>query len=46
LQEVPILDVLVDVGGILGSIFGAKALMKDKTPPPPIVAGSSYEPNL
>jgi len=45
-SEVPILGVLVDIGGILGSIFGAKALMGQKAPPTPIVAGSSYEPNL
>jgi hypothetical protein len=46
LSEVPILGALVDIGGILGSIFGAKALMGQKAPPTPIVAGSSYEPNL
>lgn len=46
LSEVPILGALVDIGGILGSIFGAKALMKTSAPKPPIVAGSSYEPNL
>ena len=45
-SEVPILNVLVDIGGIIGSIFGAKALMGQKQPPPPIVSGSSYEPNL
>jgi uncharacterized protein YjbJ (UPF0337 family) len=46
LSEVPILGTLVDIGGILGSIFGAKALMGGKAPPPTIVSGSSYEPNL
>ena len=45
-QEIPVLDVLVDLGGLLGSIFGAKALMGGKTPPQPIVSGSAYEPNL
>lgn len=45
-SEVPILGALVDIGGILGSIFGAKALMGGKAPPPPNVSGSAYEPNL
>jgi hypothetical protein len=46
LSEVPILGSLVDIAGILGSIFGAKALMGGKAPPPPNVSGSTYEPNL
>lgn len=46
LSEVPILGALVDIGGILGSIFGAKALMGEKTPPPPSISGATYEPNL
>jgi hypothetical protein len=46
LSEVPILGALVDIGGIIGSIFGAKALMKQPKPTIPIVTGGSYEPNL
>ena len=46
LSEVPILGSLLDIAGILGSIFGAKALMGGKAPPPPNVSGSTYEPNL
>ena len=46
LSEVPILGALVDIGGILGSIFGAKALMKGHAEAPPNVSGSTYEPNL
>lgn len=46
-EAVPVLDVLVDIGGILGSIFGAKSLMGgSKPPPPPVVSGETYEPNL
>lgn len=46
LSEVPVLGTLVDIAGILGSIFGAKALMKERAPPPPIISGAAYEPNL
>ncbi len=45
-EEVPILDVVMDVAGLFGSIFGGGALMKDKAPPTPIATGSSFEPNL
>jgi hypothetical protein len=45
-EEVPVLDILTDIGGLLGSIFGAKALMGGEPSGPPIVSGSSYEPNL
>ena len=45
-EAIPVLDVLVDIGGILGSIFGAKALMGQKAPLPPTVSGETYEPNL
>ena len=46
LSEVPVVGVLVDIAGIIGSIFGAKALMKQSTPATPLVSGSTYEPNL
>jgi len=45
-SEIPIVDVITSIGAIIGSIFGAKALMKDKAPPQPEVSGESYEPNL
>ena len=46
-EEVPVLDVVMNVAGLLGSIFGGKALMGDADKETtPIVSGSSYEPNL
>jgi archaellum component FlaC len=45
-EEVPVLDILTDIGGLLGSIFGARALMGGESTRSPIVSGSSYEPNL
>lgn len=45
-EEVPVLDVVMDVAGLLGSIFGGGALMHDKPPPTPIATGSSFEPGL
>lgn len=45
-SEIPVLGTILDVAGILGSIFGASSLMHQKTPPTPIMTGSSYEPNL
>ena len=45
-EEVPVLDILTDIGGLLGSIFGAKALMGGQSSGTPITSGSSYEPNL
>jgi hypothetical protein len=45
-EEIPVLDVVMDVAGLFGTIFGAKALMKQKAPPPPMAVGESYEPDL
>jgi hypothetical protein len=45
-EEIPVLDILTDIGGLLGSIFGAKALMGGESSGIPISSGSSYEPNL
>jgi hypothetical protein len=45
-EGIPILGTILDVAGLLGSIFGAGALMKDKAPAPPIVEGTSFEPGL
>jgi hypothetical protein len=46
-EEVPVLDIVMNVAGLLGSIFGGKALMGDADKETtPIVSGSSYEPNL
>lgn len=45
-EDVPVLDVVLDVAGLLGTIFGANALMKQKAPPTPMEAGESYEPDL
>jgi peptidoglycan hydrolase CwlO-like protein len=45
-EEVPVLDVVMDLAGLFGTIFGAKSLMSEKAPPPPIAEGQSYEPDL
>lgn len=45
-EEVPVLDVVMDLAGLFGTIFGAKALMKQNQGPPPMEAGESYEPDL
>lgn len=45
-EEVPVLDVVMDVAGLIGSIFGGGSLMHDKPPPTPIATGSSFEPGL
>jgi hypothetical protein len=45
-EEVPVLDVVMDLAGLFGTIFGAKALMKEDQGPPPIAEGTSYEPDL
>ena len=45
-SEIPVLGTIIDVAGLLGSIFGAGALMKTSPPPTPIMTGSSYEPGL
>lgn len=42
---VDILSTLVDIGGLIGSIFGAKSLMKEHQSTP-LEVGSSYEPNF
>jgi ABC-type transporter Mla subunit MlaD len=45
-EEIPVLDVIMDAAGLIGSIFGGGELMNDKAPPPPIATGSSFEPGL
>lgn len=45
-EEVPVLDVLMDVGGLIGSILGGTSLLKGKEPGPPAISGASFEPNL
>jgi vacuolar-type H+-ATPase subunit H len=46
-EEVPVLDIIMDTAGLLGSIFGGKALLGGGKPAgPPEVSGGSYEPNL
>jgi hypothetical protein len=45
-EEVPVLDVVMDLAGLFGTIFGAKALMKQKAPPPPMAVGETFEPDL
>lgn len=45
-EEVPVLDIIMDTAGLIGSILGGKALLGGHTPLPPAVSGGSYEPNL
>jgi hypothetical protein len=45
-EEVPVLDVIMDVAGLAASIFGGGSLMRDKEPALPIATGSSFEPGL
>jgi uncharacterized phage infection (PIP) family protein YhgE len=45
-EEVPVLDILMDVGGLIGSILGGTSLLKDKGVGPPAISGASFEPNL
>ena len=45
-EEVPVLDILMDVGGLIGSILGGTSLLKNKEQGSPIVSGASFEPNL
>jgi len=45
-EEIPVLDVVMDVAGLFGTIFGAKSLMGESTPKQPLAEGTSYEPDL
>jgi len=45
-EEVPVLDILMDVGGLIGSILGGTSLLKDKGVGLPAISGASFEPNL
>lgn len=45
-EEIPVLDVIMDVGGLLGSIFGGSSLLSGGAPKLPSLSGASYEPNL
>jgi hypothetical protein len=45
-EEVPVLDILMDVGGLIGSILGGTKLLGGNAPALPAISGSSYEPNL
>jgi hypothetical protein len=45
-EEVPVLDILMDVGGLIGSILGGTSLLGGKTPAPPAISGATFEPNL
>jgi hypothetical protein len=45
-EEIPVLDIIMDTAGLIGSILGGKALLGGHTPLPPAVSGGSYEPNL
>lgn len=48
LEAIPgidILSTLIDVGGLIGSIFGAKSLLKEHQTTP-LEVGSSFEPNF
>lgn len=45
-EEVPVLDILMDVGGLIGSILGGTKLLGGSSPGLPALSGSSYEPNL
>ena len=45
-EEVPVLDILMDVGGLIGSILGGTKLLGGNPNNLPAISGSSYEPNL
>jgi hypothetical protein len=45
-EEIPVLDILMDVGGLIGSILGGTSLLGGKKPAPPAISGATFEPNL